>query len=79
MYYAGQRILYVTSLFFMAEVVLFIIQLSTIRNIHQLFYSGEICTSSFYHLYKWLFYVGLIADSGLLCRSVKRLLTVRID
>jgi hypothetical protein len=63
MHYAGQRILYITSLFFfIAEIVFFIIQLSTIRNIHQLFYSGEICTSSFYYLYKWLFYVEFIAD-----------------
>ena len=65
--------------FLIAEVVLFIIKLSTIRNIRQLFYSGEICTSSFYYLNKWLFSLGLVADSGLTCRSVKRLLTVRID
>jgi hypothetical protein len=35
--------------------------------------------SSFYSLYKLLFDVGLIADSGLTCRSVKRLLTVQSD
>jgi hypothetical protein len=79
MHYAGQQICTLRVYFLTAEVVLFIIQLSTIRNIHQLFYSGETCTSSFYYLYKWLFYVGLIADSGLTCQSVKRLLTLRID
>jgi hypothetical protein len=44
------------------------IQLSTIKNINQLFLGGKICISSFYSLYKLLFYVGLIADSGLTVR-----------
>jgi hypothetical protein len=82
MHYAGNVIMRFCTLrlyLFIAEVVLFIVQLSTITNIHQLFYGGEICSSSFYYLYKWLFYVGLIVDSGSTCRTVKRLLTVPMD
>jgi hypothetical protein len=71
--------------FFIAEVVLFLynsqlsetcinyFKVARYASLYKLFYVGLIA------LYKLLFYVGLIADSGLTCRSVKCLLTVRMD
>jgi hypothetical protein len=72
-------ILKITRLCFHCRNRVVYIQLSTISNIFQLFEGGKTSISSCYPLYKLVFYMGVIAESRLTYRSIKRLLTVQMN